>query len=430
MKKILLISTNHPKKSSGIVAYDLLQLFKRNGYKVSLITKIYDKYESDIVCIDSFLKTKIERAKRVGLRMFKKMFGIKEQAFHPDYHMYYTDHVKLLYPTSKFLRKINFKPDIIVCLFDHLLINPQNVYELNKITGAKILWYTMDMSPYTSGCHFAWDCQGYKTDCSDCPAVFSLPDKSMIAKNFIHKHNYLNKTDVTFIATSESQFRELLSSKIIEDCKKTKILISVNPEIFKPGNRAVLKKKFDIAEDAKIILIGATQMEQKRKGGIYMLQSLKELYEKMKNDPFRDRVLVLIIGYMDENILKEIPFKSKNLGYIKDFNKLAEAYQAANLFLSTSIEDSGPLMINQAIMSGLPVVSSNIGTALDLIIDGKTGYKVERKDVKSFAEAIYKIIIQTAEEEISMSQNCRELALNLFSPEAQMKQFENLFSGN
>ncbi|MFP3802939.1 glycosyltransferase, partial [Paraburkholderia sp. SIMBA_027] len=77
--------------------------------------------------------------------------------------------------------------------------------------------------------------------------------------------------------------------------------------------------------------------------------------------------------------------------YIKDYRLLALLYQAADLFVNSSIEDSGPMMVSEALACGTPVVGFDTGVLTNMIIDNYKGYKAPLKDSKKLAEGIKKI---------------------------------------
>ena len=62
----------------------------------------------------------------------------------------------------------------------------------------------------------------------------------------------------------------------------------------------------------------------------------------------------------------------KSIGYLSH-EDLVHAYQASDIYLSPSVEDSGPMMLRQAAMTGIPTVAFNIGNALDLYLMVKLG---------------------------------------------------------
>ena len=56
-----------------------------------------------------------------------------------------------------------------------------------------------------------------------------------------------------------------------------------------------------------------------------------------------------------------------------------------------SIEDSGPMMINESIMCGTPVVCFDMGVARDLVHTGRTGYRAALRDSSDLAFGIREV---------------------------------------
>ncbi len=85
---------------------------------------------------------------------------------------------------------------------------------------------------------------------------------------------------------------------------------------------------------------------------------------------------------------------------------MAEYYAMADVFLSPSVQDAGPMMLNQALMCGTPAVAFNIGTASDIIND-MTGYIARYRDSQDFCNGIIKLITKSELELEAMSKVCR-----------------------
>lgn len=149
----------------------------------------------------------------------------------------------------------------------------------------------------------------------------------------------------------------------------------------------------------------------KRKGLKELIESLKILKEKI-DDP--SQIHLAIAGNNLTGFEALLPFSYTKLGYL-DHNNLPKAFQAADVFVSPSIEDSGPMMVNQSIMCGTPVVSFEIGVALDLVHNNETGYKAKLKNTEDFAAGIESILRLSPSDYNKMSNNCRKIGLENFS---------------
>lgn len=69
--------------------------------------------------------------------------------------------------------------------------------------------------------------------------------------------------------------------------------------------------------------------------------------------------------------------------YAPDRDELAKLYHALDLYLVTSREEGGPMALMESMSSHVPVVSTRVGMAPDLIADGVSGALVPVGDVNS-----------------------------------------------
>ena len=105
---------------------------------------------------------------------------------------------------------------------------------------------------------------------------------------------------------------------------------------------------------------------------------------------------------------------------------LAQAYAAADLYVSPSVEDSGPMMINEAVMSGTPVIAFDVGVAIDLIEPGATGVIASRRNADALAAAMTHVLDWSADKKKHATMRAREIGLSRCSPTAQAKALARL----
>lgn len=424
---ILLINYNNPFQESGIVALDLFKGFKKKGHNVKVLVNTYSAdYPEGIITMETLLSS----LKRRFLYKLQYHFNIDSNFLtktDPNYCIFELDEQKEFYKTRKLLSKADFIPQIIVILFAKDFINIKNIYELYQKTNSPVLWVMFDMAPMTGGCHYAWDCEGYKKNCGNCPGLFSANPFDITYKNLNYKKDFIDRTNIQVIAGSEWQYRQAKESMLFKDKIIHKILISVDPAVFKPVDKPEIKTKLGIPTDKKVIFFGALGLNSARKGMKYLLESLTILKELIKSDAeIGDKIFLLTAGYGFEKIKDYLPFEFKNLGLLDNTYGIASCYETADIFVCPSIEDSGPTMINQSLMCGTPVVSFEMGVAIDLVITGKTGYLAKIKDSRDLAQGIYNILALDSNKFNKLSENCRELALKLYSPEIQIDKFEDV----
>ena len=78
------------------------------------------------------------------------------------------------------------------------------------------------------------------------------------------------------------------------------------------------------------------------------------------------------------------------------FRQIAELpafYAGAGAFVHPALEEPWGLVINEAMASGLPVLSSrNVGAAEELVVDGVTGYLFDPMNTQEIADAMAKVV--------------------------------------
>jgi len=430
---ILIFNSNNPFKESGFVALDLFNQLKSRGHKVKLLVNCFNtNYPEGIMSIES---SRLVRRKAILAKFewrfnkLKKVIKLKEAPpRNSDYCFFQLNEKKLIYKTRKLLKTADNKPDIIIVLYAKKFINIKNIYGLYKRTHAKIFWLMYDMAPFTGGCHYAWECKGYQNYCGNCPGLFSSDPHDMSYKNLIFKKKFLDKINIEVLAGSEWQYLQAKMSTLFKNKPIHKMLIPIDSSVFKPVNKEKLRIEMKIPENKKIIFFGAVGLTERRKGMYFLIESLNKLNELIKStdSDLENNILLLIAGESFDGIVDYLPFEFLYLGYINNNFEIASAYQVSDVFICPSIEDSGPTMINQSLMSGTPVVSFEMGVSLDLVISGETGYRAKIKDSNDMAKGIYKIITMNSDDYNKLSTRCRELALKLCSPEARIEILENL----
>lgn len=78
--------------------------------------------------------------------------------------------------------------------------------------------------------------------------------------------------------------------------------------------------------------------------------------------------------------------------YAADRDELAKLYHALDLYLVTSREEGGPMALMESMSAGVPVVSTYVGMAPDLIEDGVSGGLVQSDDVPAIVASARRIL--------------------------------------
>ncbi|NLT49847.1 MAG: glycosyltransferase [Ignavibacteria bacterium] len=418
MKNVLLITGQDITKSSGIIAFDVLNALKdRNNVKI--LTNVKAGEENQFV-----IRFKPKYPILIIIAKIIKNIEEKFRKRNPKYYMASVDMFFTNIWSDGILKALPFKPDIIFYLHPVNYLTMRDLHIVSKKCEAPLLIYMMDMAILTGGCHYAWDCKGYKSDCGKCPGLHSSNSYDKTSEVIKLKKKYIKDSEIYPVAASAWQWNQLNESSVFENQKKYKIMSPTNETLFYPGDKVKEREFLGIPKNKKIIFFGAVYEHEERKGFAQLLEIIKILY-KISGEKEKSEIHFIIAGKFSEKFEKEIPFGKTQIGFLPH-DKLSAAYRAADIYLNSSIEDSGPTMINQAVMSGTPVVCFEMGVAPDLVINGVTGFKVDLYDCRALAEALLKLLRLSEDEYMKMSENCRNLAVQTCSHKTISEEFQKI----
>jgi len=286
------------------------------------------------------------------------------------------------YDTTQILPS-NCKDSIAVIHWIDGFLSIQTIRFLAESFNGAIAWVIHDLEPFTGGCHYSFNCENFKSVCGSCPQLKS-------AYKFDHSYRtwYLKKTllaicPIHFIATTSWGEKRLRESSLFSNHQVTSIPLPIDTTIYQPSSTILAREALGLPIQAKILLCGASYLDDPRKGFNELALSLS-LLDKTETE----NLILLVVGLNHNNAFNKIPFTVQFLGEIKNQPSMALIYRAADLFLCSSLEESGPMMIPEAMLCGAPVVAFDTGGASDWIDHGTNGYLVANANVQDFAYGV------------------------------------------
>lgn len=327
---------------------------------------------------------------------------------------------------EEILKKVGTnKIDIIILYWYKNTVSIRDIKKLVELTSAKVFVYLMDEGPITGGCHYYGNCHNYISGCGNCPSLFfGKINKGITYLNVKKDRDVFEQINAKVIApTTLSRIASDESYKLA-NLEKEKLLIPLSNNYTKVKSKKEYRRFLNLDKDGLFLFFGASKMNEPRKGMKYLVESLKILYTKLHKEEL-EKITLLIAGNSgyDFNTLN---FKIVNLGYL-DYTSLINTYHASDLFISPSIIDMGPMMVNESIKCGLPVVCFNVGVSNDIVINDKTGFRVETENIEAMADAILKFIRLSTQERDEMSINCEKLGEEILSVSSFNRKIKEIF---
>lgn len=174
--------------------------------------------------------------------------------------------------------------------------------------------------------------------------------------------------------------------------KLVRIPIGVDTALFTPAapdERRELRARFGIPEDR--VCIGSFQKDGVGWGGGMEPKLIKgpDVFLDVVHRLSREvPVFVLLSGPARGYVMRGlermgIPYLHH---FLEDYRQLADHYRALDLYLVTSREEGGPKAIMESMAAGVPIISTRVGMAPDLIVDGVNGWIADVDDVDALVE--------------------------------------------
>lgn len=397
---------------AGMAAYRLHCNLRRDGFISKML--VAHKKEADDDVIQVAEDSKSSRLLTFLTKAELKLFSDKDYYFQDQTRSIVTDPERLL-------QQVGFKPDLVVVHWVSNFVSAADVRALSLACKAPVVWYLLDMAPLTGGCHYAWDCTGYFDSCGSCPALRSNNCYDRSHCIWSEKAQALAGMKHAVVAGSGWLERQARNSSLFKESPIRTILLSVDPDIFHDGGKEAARRELGLPVDRKVLFFGNQGLGLRRKGMTQLVEALRLLSLDRSFD--REQVMVAVAGVPPTDF--EMPLDFICLDFLKGDRALATAYRAADVFVCPSIEDSGPMMINESLMCGTPVVAFEMGVAPDLVIMGETGYRARLGDCADLARGLKELLFSLDEDARRMSRNCRELGLRLLHPDRQVTVFRN-----
>ncbi len=205
------------------------------------------------------------------------------------------------------------------------------------------------------------------------------------------------------IAISELVKRNIIENYRVDERDIEVIYNGVDLERFNPENRKLyqeeMRKTFSIERDEFVVLFVGSGFE--RKGVEYLLRAVELIPEP---------ITVVIVGKGSEKRMKRF-IKKQRVIFCGPRKEIHKYYAASDIFVfPTMYEPFGNVHL-EALASGLPVITTRLSGASEIIKDGLQGFVIDKpEDIETIAEKI--LFLMVKDENQRMSSEARRLAEN------------------
>ena len=253
------------------------------------------------------------------------------------------------------------------------------------------------------------------------PLVRTRHISAAIPNNFTTRWLYRKAT--RHIATTG----ELLRQQLIEQngyapARITSVPTGVDTEHFAPGDKAAARTKLGLPQGARIIGIVATLRSWK--GHRYLLDAFAQLPDE------HARLVIVGDGPQREALQARIAELGLDGRVIMAGNQrdVLPWLQAMDIFVLPSYANEGvPQAILQAMLCGLPIISTPIGSILEAVQHEQTGLVVEPRNSRQLHEAVSRLLHDAALCQ-TLGAAARMRAQEKFGLDAMLDKMEVIFT--
>ncbi|MBC7720774.1 MAG: glycosyltransferase [Pedobacter sp.] len=244
-------------------------------------------------------------------------------------------------------------------------------------------------------------------------------------------------TDKIIVLSGQQKEDIVNNYKITTGSKTTIIPLGIHQQYFSNQStqkRVFFRNKFLVDDDT--VAIGLIGRLVPIKNPFFFIEVCTQLKKVTQQ-----KLLFFIVG--DGELIKplqlflttqQIPFSSpeiinKNPLFIFTswYTNIAEVHHGLDIVALTSLNEGTPLSLIEAQYCGKPIIATNVGGVKDAVIDGETGFLLNKGDSHGFVEKLT-LLVNDADLRNSMGSNAHNFIKEMSSSEKQLEATIELYT--
>lgn len=294
-----------------------------------------------------------------------------------------------------------------------------SIEEIGKIRKP-LVWTLHDMWPFCGAEHLAEDSvharwrNGYIANCENIGFDIDRWVWNRKVKSW--------KSPIEIVAPSNWLGNCARESRLMRNFPITVIPHPLDINLYIPKDKNSARLQLNLPLDRKLILFGAIKGTQLAyKGWDLMLPALFELSHRTPNAD------VVIFGESEPKRKLDIPMKTHWMGHIKNEDKLASLYSAADVMVIPSRQESFGQTGSEAQACGCPVVAFNATGLMDVVEHMVTGILATPYNSIELAAGI-ELILKNENIQSNFSHKARDRAKRLWSYDVIANKYISVYN--
>lgn len=285
-----------------------------------------------------------------------------------------------------------------------------------------IVWTMHDCAAFTGICNVIGNCNNYQTGCGNCPLINSKSKKDISSREFKRKQKLYKYFNFNLVSPSHWIAENASMSPLLKGQSISIIPHGLDTDLFRPLDKLVARKVFNLNSTAKIILFGAVTLIDDNKGIQYLIDALKQI---SVSETEKNEIELLLFGENPNGIFL-FGVKTTNLGYISDARLLRIVYSLADVMIVPSRQESFGQTAIEAMSCGTPVVAFGATGLLDIVDHKKNGYLAIPYEADDLANGIKWCLSHNTQNELS--DNARLKVLECFNINMVAEKYKKLYN--
>jgi glycosyltransferase involved in cell wall biosynthesis len=238
------------------------------------------------------------------------------------------------------------QPDVIIVGNLHGAKWPLELLPALQTLGCPVIAYMHDCYLLTGRCAYTGSCTLHKIGCNDsCPTAEQYPPlapEKIFDAWALRRQIFCGADGIPLAANSNwtlQMAQQALNGVARADC----LYYGLDEQLFQPIDKTLARHLLGIPQDWFVVLGGCVDINDRRKGG----HIFNELVPKL-----RDKMHFLVFGANSKQL-----DGVQGTGLVRDYRRMPLVFNAADLFVGTSLEEAFGQTFCEAAACAVPIVA-------------------------------------------------------------------------
>jgi len=262
-------------------------------------------------------------------------------------------------------------------------------------SGRRAVMTLHDCFLMTGHCAYPMDCPRWRAGCGSCPDLERYPSAHRDATRFNRRfrRQLLARSPLVVTAPSTWMQEQWLAADMPHGAPQL-IPYGIDLDRFAPGDRVAAREALGLIPDDRLVaFIAQLGTVSPYKDGAVVIEAARRLLAGQERRGLR----FLFLGGSPDDLPDDLRPCSVAPGFVSDEATVATYYRAADVLIMATRADNSPLVIIEALASGLPVVATDVGGIAELVADGERGALVPQGDSAAMAARVSELLRSPAQ---------------------------------